>query len=196
MKTNIFAAVLLSLIVLVGCSKTDTDLKDTITIYDLENPGLPIYSEFGYNTFGAYYGRETFTSNDYDLPGQILVQDGNTTFTFTGRMNGKVSLNFQMLDMEFNSYESLVSLNGKKFDLSDSSKCTVSIDLDNDTLTVSDVSGFLIFNKVQYLLVDKVREETILSGEFELQAIIDGKPYKFTNGRFDIGIGNHNFYQF
>ena len=62
----LFATVAMSF----GCSR-EYNLEQTIFIYDPEFQDLPIYSEWGYNTFGAYYDREAFISL-YDGVGNRL----------------------------------------------------------------------------------------------------------------------------
>lgn len=57
------------------------------------------------------------------------------------------------------------------------------------------LEGELNFKRVQILQVDKKVVEAILSGYFDLKAIINGKPITVSDGRFDVGIGRDNFYE-
>jgi hypothetical protein len=59
MKKILIAFVsVLSLNLLFSCQKmSDYELSGTFFIEDPYYPGLPIYSEWGYNTFGAYIYR-------------------------------------------------------------------------------------------------------------------------------------------
>ena len=104
--------------------------------------------------------------------------------------------------MEFDKYEDLLSLDYLSFDLSDTTSCKVTMEKNEEEgeggegLSVEKASGFITFNKVQRLLVDKEMVEIIMAGEFELQLIMNDKPSKFTDGRFDIGVGNYNFFRF
>jgi hypothetical protein len=56
---------------------------------------------------------------------------------------------------------------------------------------VSVNSGELHFIRVQKLFVDNNPQETILSGTFKFQGIMDGTPVSVTLGRFDVGV---NYY--
>ena len=47
------------LIIIISCKK-DKNLRDSIFIEDFESPGLPIYSEWGYNTLK--YGKKFIQS--------------------------------------------------------------------------------------------------------------------------------------
>ena len=67
-----------------GCSQ-DYGLQNSIFIEDVNNPGLPEYSEWGYNTFGVYLDRKPFVSNSIDLPSKIIV----TKDTFNLVMKGQ-----------------------------------------------------------------------------------------------------------
>jgi len=46
---------------------------------------LPIYSEWGYNTFGAYYDREIFVSNDISVPAKVSVSNNEMSFILDGQ---------------------------------------------------------------------------------------------------------------
>jgi hypothetical protein len=46
-----------------GCSD-EMEFQKSVYIRDSENPGLPKYTERGYNTFGAYLDRKVFESGD------------------------------------------------------------------------------------------------------------------------------------
>ena len=65
---------ILFLIITASCEKLeDFSLSGTIFIEDPYYPGLPIYSEWGYNTFGAYIDRKPFISTSDDLPIKVIV---------------------------------------------------------------------------------------------------------------------------
>ncbi|MBP5589751.1 MAG: hypothetical protein J6X26_04370 [Bacteroidales bacterium] len=140
------------------------------------------------------------------MPGKILVQDGNTSFILTGYLRNperkKISVSFTFLNMEFDKYEDLLSLDNLSFDLSDTTSCRVTVEKNEEEgeggedLYVEKASGFITFKKAQRLIVDKEMVEIILAGEFELQVIMNDKPSKFTDGRFDIGVGKYNFFRF
>ena len=87
MKNLPFIIVLL----LVFACSSDTALKKSIYIPDEEFPELPKYSEWGYNTFGAYYDRQAFTSTSEDVPVKVINKAGKTSFVFAGRKGPKYS---------------------------------------------------------------------------------------------------------
>ena len=70
MKTYILIILRLIAAFLTSCKK-ENELKKSVFIYDPENIDLPEYSEWGYNTFGAYYDREIFVSTDEAVPAKI-----------------------------------------------------------------------------------------------------------------------------
>ena len=193
---TLFAA--FSFLFLFGCSKDVNDLRESIMIYDEEYPGLPIYSEYGYNTFGAYYERGEFIYNSLEVPGKVLVQNGNTSFILTGHLDNQslFSICFTFLNMEFADHTDLLTLDKKSFNLRDTTSCKVSIENKEGAIPIKKTSGNITFNKVHRLLVDKEVVETILAGEFDLQVIINEQPARFSNGRFDIGVGDYNFFSF
>src|SRR5690606_6927520 len=82
MKRNLLLAVTF-ISVLAGCSR-ETELQRTIFIEDPDSPGLPQYSEWGYNTFGAYYDRIPFVSTDDYVPARFIVDEQSTTFQLDG----------------------------------------------------------------------------------------------------------------
>jgi hypothetical protein len=58
------------------------------------------------------------------------------------------------------------------------------------------ISGQFYFKRAQYLRVDKKPSEVILSGTFELQARINGELVSISDGRFDTGISDSNFFKY
>jgi len=80
-------------------------------------------------------------------------------------------------------------------DLTDSKYEIVIKDIEN-TYTTQIISGQFQITKAQNLLVDKKAEEVILSGKFDFQALVEGLPVTISNGRFDVGVGNGNFYKY
>ena len=87
MKTIRFIPLIILFTLLLACEKAeDYSLSQTIFIEDSYYPGLPIYSEWGYNTFGAYIDRKPFISTDYDLPVKIIVN--TDTLHMILRQNG------------------------------------------------------------------------------------------------------------
>ena len=72
----------MALLAMTACSKSD--FKETQYIDDPDFPGLPIYSEMGYNTFGAYIDEQVFYSNRSNRPFYLVADRENLTMTLYG----------------------------------------------------------------------------------------------------------------
>jgi hypothetical protein len=185
-----------------GCSK-ENKLKKSVMIYDEEFTDLPAYSEWGYNTFGAYYDREVFISNNEMVPAKVIVTNNEMSFLLDGQ-NGtsyyygdyeEMTMTFKMPGFTPENYHDLIVFNDTIFNLTNPAyQVMVSIDTMKYIATI--LSGELTFKRVQNLLVDAQQIEVILSGYFEFKALIDEKPVTVSNGRFDVGIGPDNFYNY
>lgn len=191
-----------------ACSK-ETELAKSVFIPDKDHPELPAYTEWGYNTFGAYFDREIFANNDNKVPAKVINTGGRTTITFKGQVGidnyyssywsnsayAAVSMTFDLPGISPQVYADLISLNNTTIDLT-SLQSGVSITIDTITYACTVLNGSLIIKKAQNLIVDKKPVEVILSGVFEFQAIIRDEPVSITLGRFDVGIGNDNFFKY
>ena len=84
-KLIIIAAALLAM---TACSKSD--FKQTQYIDDPDYPGLPIYSEMGYNTYGAYINEQVFTvsSHGSNRPFYLVADRECLTMTLYGWREG------------------------------------------------------------------------------------------------------------
>lgn len=203
MKKQPITNLLVIFIIFAGCSK-ETELKKSIFIPDEDYPELPAYTEWGYNTFGAYYDRKLFIYNDNTVPVKFINTGGKTTFTLNGEKSaaGYSSYDYSSMSMIFHlynfspeSYTDLLTLNDTLINLTDT-LCKVSILIDTSNYETDILDGTIYFKRAQNLLVDKKQIEVILSGTFEFQAIIDGEPVSVTLGRFDAGIGPDNFFKY
>ena len=68
----------------------DADLHRTIFIRDKNYPDLPQYSEWGYNTFGAYINDEVFVSGDYYWdPASVSPAETSMILSFHGEKRSK-----------------------------------------------------------------------------------------------------------
>ncbi len=192
----------LSMIVLFfgGCAK-DNSLQQSVFISDPENPQLPIYSEWGYNTFGAFYDRSVFVSNNSAVPSKVIVSKDTLSFELFGQLNGagnyystqNMTIDFQLKGFSLTQYTDLTKLNDSALDLTNP-LYQVLISIDGSTVPATILNGSLFFKRTQNLQVDDVPIEVILSGYFNFQAIINNNPVTISNGRFDVGIGPDNFY--
>lgn len=196
-KYLIIAAALLAM---TACSKSD--FKETQYISDPDFPGLPIYSEMGYNTFGAYINQDVFFCNQYDRPFYLVADRDNLTLTLYGWKDGS---NFNMvfnlpIDTTYHleDYHSLLALNGKTFEIGTTpTSCNVEFEGYYPPEIDSIYSGYIKFEKVQQVIVDKTDAEVVVSGKFQFRAFTpDGTRFDVTGGRFDLGVDNANFVNF
>jgi hypothetical protein len=183
----------------------ENELRQSVYINDPENIDLPAYSEWGYNTFGAYYDREIFVSNNELVPAKILVTGSTFSFFLNGQLGAsgygygyyydysEMLISFTLSGFLPEHYADLAQLNDSVIDLTNSA-CQVYITIDTMKYTADVLEGELDFNRVQILQVDKLQVEAILSGFFDFKALINGKPVTISDGRFDVGISNDNFY--
>jgi hypothetical protein len=190
-----------SILIFLACSK-ENELKKSVFVYDEEFIDLPAYSEWGYNTFGAYYDRTPFVSNNTIVPAKVIVQNNAMSFVLAGPKqsesyysNSEMTMTFKMPGFTPADYTGLLQLNDTVIDLSKSPyQVLVSIDTTHYTATI--LSGELMFKRAQNLMVDKKQIEVILSGYFEFKALINNKPITVSDGRFDVGISSDNFYRY
>ncbi len=185
--------------ILASCSK-DNELQKSIYVRDSKNPELPAYSEWGYNTFGAYYDRQPFVSNDYEVPAKLIVADGSTSFFLTGQIgpyynysDANMTVTFILRNFAPNLYNQLILLNDSVIDLKNP-LIEVKINIENTESEVKILNGKLEFKHARNLIVDTKPVGVILSGYFEFQAVVDTKPVTMSDGRFDVGVLRDNFY--
>jgi hypothetical protein len=181
----------------VGGCVGDPDLHRSIFVRDKQYPDLPQYSEWGYNTFGAYFNDDVFVSGDYLWePASVTQGETAMVLSFHGekRIKGKDTTD---MIMYFNITRSsprydqfLFSLNDSVIDLAATSN-QVLIMSDTALYPVTINIGALHFKRVQNLIIDMQPMETIFSGTFEFQGIMNGYPLSVTLGRFDVGV---NYY--
>jgi hypothetical protein len=200
---SLFAVVLFS-----GCTKSDYDLEKSIYMPDENYSSLPAYSEWGYNTFGAFYERKIFLYSNNEIPAKVIRTNGQTRFVLKGGLvpsgyndryyNGYyyftnvMSLSFELPGFEPDDYTDLANLNGLSYDLSDPELSVTAI-IDNDTVDLPVINGTLQFKKAQHLFVDGQAVKVILSGNFGFQALVKGEPVSMSYGRFDVGIDEYEF---
>lgn len=205
MKKIISGISITVILFLASCSE-EIELKRIIFIPDTLYKDLPAYTEWGYNSFGAYYDMEPFISNDYGVTAKMINTAGRTSFSLSGHMsygyyydysrNDIVSLIFDFYNFDPQSYTDLISLNNHTVNLTDPA-CRVRVTTETDDNELEILSGTMVFRRAQNLYVDTKLEEVILSGTFAFQALVDGEePISVTLGRFDVGIGFDNFFRY
>ncbi|MDR0421742.1 MAG: hypothetical protein LBH72_01865 [Proteiniphilum sp.] len=181
---------------------SDYRISDSVFIEDGENPGLPVYSEKGYNSFGFYWGLLPVSTGQGHEQSTIEVNDGICHI----RLFGANGMNLYMLKLSLPGYapetfSGLLDLNGKSFDLTDPDACTVTLQSsdiyssDRHTYNLERIlEGSFMVRRAQNLYVDRVLNGVVLSGTFSFKAIVDGSPATFLNGRFDMCFGDGNFF--
>lgn len=205
MKKHLIHVALITFFTVASCSK-ETELQKSIFIPDDDYPSLPAYSEWGYNTFGAYYDRELFIYSDNEVPVKIINTGGKTSFVLKGKgsssydyydpyYNTNMSICFDLYNFSPDSFSNLIILNDTIFDLT-SPQCKVIVTIDTVKHEEKILNGNLHFIRAQKLIVDKNQIEVILSGYFEFQALVDEEPISVSLGRFDVGIGSDNFFKY
>lgn len=197
MKNIIFIALAALTVTLTSCMKDDEySLSETIFIEDSYYPGLPIYSEWGYNTFGAYIDRAPFVSNTSDLPVKIYVNGDTMHFILKGKVNGSDAvLTFHLQGYSPATNFDLVSLDKTFINLKDPGR-SATLKIGNTTTELTIIEGELEFKRVQRLILDNDPTRVIMSGYFQLKTFLNGEPAAISNGRFDLGIGYGNFFNF
>lgn len=202
-KSILYFPIILAL--LTAACDDETELKKSVFIHDKVYSDLPAYTEWGYNTFGAYYDMVPFISNESGVPAKMINTGGKTSFMLKGHMSqgyyyyydysNETSLIFDFYSFDPQVYTDLLSLNDITVDLT-GSNCRVRVQRDTTSSDLDILSGEIVFKRAQNLLVDKKMVEIILSGTFEFQALIDDEPISVTLGRFDVGIGKDNFFRY
>ena len=175
-------------LILASCQKMeDYNLTSTIFIEDSYFPGLPIYSEWGYNTFGAYIDRKPFVSTYYELPAKIFVNTDTLHLILRGQMGyDNVDLKFSIKGYSPATYSELTELDGHIINLKESGRA-VTLKVGNVTTELNLIEGEIEFKRIQ---------RTIVSGYFNLKTFLNNEPIAISYGRFDLGIGYENFYNF
>jgi len=197
LSTRLFLILSLT-IMLISCKK-DNELSKSVYIPDPENNGLPAYSEWGYNTFGAYIDRCIFVSNDYVVPVKVIVTEGNTSIRLQGDQgacsDSDISLTFKLMGFSPESYTDFSIFNDSTINLTNEN-VEVYINESSAEKKVQVISGELTFKRIQQLYVDEELVEIIASGVFDVKGLIENEPKYIFEGRFDLGIGNDNFYRY
>lgn len=189
--------VLLLPLAISSCAKMeDFNLSGTVFIEDPYYPGLPIYSEWGYNTFGAYIDRKPFISTTDDLPVKIIVNTDTLHLILRGRMGSEnVDLKISIKGLAPATYSDLTGLENTTFNLKEPGRA-VSLKIGNLTTVLTLIEGELQVTKVQRLYVDEEPTRTIMSGYLNLKTFLNNEPIAISHGRFDLGIGYENFYNY
>ncbi len=180
-----------------SCSKMeDFSLSETVFIENPYYPGLPIYSEWGYNTVGAYIDRKPFISTAADLPVKIIVNPDTLNLILRGRMGAEnVDLKFSIKGYSTATNFDLTELDNTTINLKEGGHF-VTLKIGNDTKVLNLIEGELYIKRVQRLIVDEEPMRSIMSGYFNFKTFLNDEPVAISYGRFDLGIGYENFYNY
>lgn len=194
MRIKLFALLITMSWLMTGCND-EAVLQQSVFVNDPQNPGLPKYSEVGYNTFGAYYDRLAFTSSEV-VPIKVIATGGNTSFKLIGtRASREMAITLTLVGFSAEKYSDLLALDNVSLDLKDSDNA-IEIEDESTEESAQILNGTFHFKRAQHVLVDAQPVAIVLSGTFEFQALVNGEPITVSNGRFDVGVGTDNFFAF
>lgn len=191
-------AVSMLLSVLVSCDYNADSyiLQKSVFIEDVESPGLPIYSEWGYNTFGAYIDRQPFTSGSTDIPAKIIVNTDTMHIMLKGVMSNQyASITFSFTGFPIADFPDLHVLNDSILNMKGDG-CIVTLTRGTKQEVLRIIEGKMHIKRVQKLYVDKQFAKSIISGTFNFKTFFDKEPVAISGGRFDLGIGYESFYNY
>ncbi len=196
-----------------ACSESsEFELEKSVYKPDVSYPGLPAYSEWGYNTFGAFYDRKVFIYTDEEVPAKVINHDGITRLVLKGVQGtvdfnssyyydsypyyrSEMSMTFCLPDILPENYTDLTALHQQVINLIAPGVEVITTE-NADTVDMEVLRGELNFKRVQHLYVDNQSDRVILSGTFSFQALVSGEPISVSYGRFDVGIGETNFFAY
>ena len=151
------------------------------------------------SVFGAKYERNYFKASQSIIPCKIMYSSDSVHFLMQGIRNQgnypyqEMSLIFTFPSERITDYNGLIIFNKKIIDLS--TDCAVKMVTESSEKTLNVTKGELNFKRVQLLSVDGVVNRIVLSGIFELDILGTGLfPESFSDGRFDFGITEREFY--
>lgn len=203
MKNYILLSLTIVVLLFTNCVSDEFTLERSVFIEDIKNPNLPVYSEWGYNTFGVYIDRKPFVSNNIDFPAKIIVNVDTLNLILRGDYvsstnnyyysNQGATLKFIIKGYPLEVFDELITLNNRTIDLkSDSVKLILTIGKDTSILDI--MEGKLEFKRVQNLYIDNEFTKVIMSGYFNFKTFMNNEPVAVSNGRFDLGIGDEDFF--
>lgn len=196
---KIFISAIILSVVLFSCTKeSDYSLDKSVFIEDKYNPGLPIHSDWGYNTFGAYIDRVPFTSTSNILPAKVFIHSDTLFFNLTGEYNYKrLEMRICLANLNYAEYSDLIALNNKTVNLK-TDNCDVYFLSGEEKIKtkLNIIEGEFKFARVHTLKVDMELQKTILSGTFMFKTFLKDEPIAISKGRFDVNVGYENFFNY
>jgi hypothetical protein len=182
-----------------GCYRDtpEQDLEKPVFINDVNNPGLPVASELGYNTFGAYYNSKIWISSktqNYVSPDDMLTigtTEDSTVIHLEGidYANQPLEVAFLITKHVIVNDDDLASFGKRSFDLKGDS---VKIRIGGMVINVQ--SGSINFSSVRSLILNREKMGTILSGTFEMTGMLNGNKVELKKGRFDFLVKSQPYF--
>jgi hypothetical protein len=136
------------------------------------------------------------------VPVKVVYENNKTSIVFTGQKGTgyyayENSFRMTLILSDFHplTYADLISLHDTTLELTDP-RYEIQLSDDTSDYATEILNGTFRINRAQHLRVDNKPEEVILSGVFEFQARINGEPVTVSTGRFDLGVGEDNFYRY
>jgi len=187
--------IVLSFITILGCKK-DADLSGSIYIPDSEHAELPAYTEWGYNTFGAFYNRNVFSYSNYQVPLNITVSGDELAFLFQGQYDGYSEMILKIIAKRTNvsAYQDLLSYNDSIIDL-DTELTRVEMTKNGEDKEIEILEGQLHIKRTQKVFVDDKEYGIIVSGTFYVKFLENKLPSIIGDGRFDLSVNDNNFFK-
>ena len=179
-------------LIFMSCKKEMT-LGGSYIIPDPANPSLPIYSESGYNTFGAMFDDNSMTKSQYPYNSGFVYITTDTMSVFKMNFLGMVAIDFKLKDIFPSNYTELLVLDGKTYNFKEPNS-SFALYRDGTPVDYQLIDGEIEFHKAQPLRIDEIVSGTVLSGYFSMKFIIDNQPHSIYDGRFDVSVQDHNFY--
>ncbi|MDR1224142.1 MAG: hypothetical protein LBL07_14875 [Tannerella sp.] len=132
MKTFFYLSLL---VLLCACANIDR----TVFIPDGDDPNLPAYTEWGYNSFGAKYERLYFLADNSITPCKITYREGMLHFSLAGTLRAdtyggrfeNMTLTVSFPSGPVSEYRDLLTLHERSIDLSGTPSCSVDIEKSN-----------------------------------------------------------------
>lgn len=176
------------LLVVASCYREpEDDIDKVVFIEDKNYPGLPIYSESGFDTFGAYINGKSWRSSAKEQF-HLMAKHNSLFFTLYPDLKSRSESGFKDLKIiftgfEIDKYDDILKLHKQEVDLS-SSSCRLIFDLTDTVKNVTE--GHLTFNRVKSVTVDKKFYEYVLSGTIAFSSGSGADTINMRHGRFDL----------
>ncbi|MBV4358552.1 hypothetical protein [Pinibacter aurantiacus] len=184
-----FTILLTTLFFFCACTRTiGTKDLGTVLVPDPADPQLPVYSETGLNTLGAYYNNGLWTSSSNGSGYIVVGYKADSIVIGLRAAPGLFQLKFLIPKHTVGTLEDLVFLNDSTFDLSNND---YKVKIDTGLINVQ--SGSLSIKRCRKLVINNAVSGVIISGTFDLSGTRSNGPVILRKGRFDLVVGKDRF---